>query len=603
MTSLRNTLALYAVCASMAFAQGDIESRIARVEKGLLPPVLVRGERGWDIAERMRFYKCPGVSIAVIRDNQIDWAKGYGVREAGGTEPITSQTVFQAASISKPVTAMAALKLVELGHISLDQDINEFLKTWKLSESRFTSKNKATLRRLLSHTAGITVHGFPGYAEGATLPTIVQILDGQPPANTETIRVDTVPGTISRYSGGGIVMVQCALIDREGKTFPEIMKERVIDPLGMTRSTYCQPLPESWRSDAASGHYPDMSVVPGKYHVYPEMAPAGLWTTPSDLARFAIEISQSLEGKSNRVLSQEMTRQMLTPVLDDAGLGVFIERRGSTEYVGHNGANEGFRSQMVFQRSGGNGAVVMINGSNFDIINEIIYSIAREYRWDDYLPQPHDTVHLSEREESAIVGKYLINADDAIEIRRGTDGLTLLGTETRPVKILPTSSRTFIRRDWGITYSLVHESHGVFDTLRIKSPDGLQSALRVDGSYRTPYELIAAGERKEGIAAYRRILRDGPDGAAVSEDRLNRLGYQRLNAKDIDGAIALFGLNVELYPASWNVYDSLGEAYAVRGDRESAIANYQKSVSLNPQNTSGINALRKLQMSRSGSNR
>ncbi|HUI63710.1 MAG TPA: serine hydrolase domain-containing protein, partial [Bacteroidota bacterium] len=227
MIMLRRAISLLAVLSVIARAQMDVESRIARVEKGLLPPVLIKGEGGWDIAERMRLYNTPGVSIAVIVNYQVDWAKGYGLKEAAEAGEVTPETIFQAGSISKSVTAMAALKLAELGELSLDQDVNGILKTWKLPESALSSQNKVTLTRLLSHSAGTTVHGFPGYEEGQPLPTIVQILDGLPPANTAPVRVDVVPGTIFRYSGGGTIIVQCALIDREQMSFPEIMKRRV----------------------------------------------------------------------------------------------------------------------------------------------------------------------------------------------------------------------------------------------------------------------------------------------------------------------------------------------------------------------------------------
>lgn len=575
-------------------AQPDAESRIVRVEKGLLPPVLVKGESGWDINERMRFYRTPGVSIAVIVNCQIDWAKGYGLKEAGGSEPVSRGTIFQAGSISKPVTAMATLKLAELRKFSLDQDINGILKSWKLPENQFTAENKVTLKRLLSHCAGTTVHGFPGYEEGQPLPTIRQVLDGLPPSNTAPVRVDVPPGTIFRYSGGGTTIVQLALIDQEQKSFPEIMKERVLDVLEMTHSTYNQPLPEKWRPFAASGHRSGGSVVKGKYHVYPEMAAAGLWTTPEDLSKFAIEIMLSLQGKSNRVLSQEMTREMLTPELNDVALGLFIERRGSAVYFGHSGADEGFLSKMIVQKSGGKGAVVMVNGSNFAIIDEIIRSIAREYRWDGYLSEPHDVALLSEREKERAVGKFLLDADDAFTIRRTPSGLVLEFTAEEPVEIIPTTAQTFIRKDKEVAYTFTHLRGEEFDSLSVVSGGQLRSARRVADSQRTPYELLEAGQLENAIAAYRNIHRDGPDSPAVAETRLNMLGYRRLGVKDYDGAITLFHLNVDLYPGSWNVYDSIGEAYAERGDKKSAIENYQKSITLNPLNANAVEALKKL---------
>jgi len=275
-------------------------------------------------------------------------------------------------------------------------------------------------------------------------------------------------------------------------------------------------------------------------------------------------------------------------------LGLFLNRKGSTVYFGHSGADEGFLSSMVVQKSGGKGAVVMVNGSRFDIIDEIIRSIAREYRWDDYLPEPHQIARLSAREREQAQGKYLLNADEARLIRASSVGLTLAPTAEEPVEILPTSARTFIRRDRETTYTLEHEHGGRFDSLRVAFGPDVRTAYRVDDAHKTPYELMEAGEREAAIRAYRNIRRDGPDSDAVSEDRINRLGYRRLAARDVEGAIDLFTLNVERYPGSWNVYDSLGEAYAAGGEKTRAIENYQKSISLNPQNTGGIEALKKL---------
>lgn len=280
--------------------------------------------------------------------------------------------------------------LVEEGKLSLDENINNRLTSWKLPENEFTAKKKVTLANLLSHTAGLTVHGFPGYAVGVPLPTLLQVLDGARPANTAPVRVNLEPGTKFRYSGGGTTIVQLALMDIERKPFPQIAKETVLDPLQMTHSTYRQPPPPETKKMAASGHKSDGSLVKGKFHIYPEMAAAGLWTTPSDLAKFAIEIQLSLAGRSNRVLSKDMTAKMLTPFIDDnVGLGFFIDRRGKAIYFQHGGADEGFRAQLIAHKHHGYGAVVMVNSDNGQILNEILRGIAREYRWENYLPEPH----------------------------------------------------------------------------------------------------------------------------------------------------------------------------------------------------------------------
>jgi CubicO group peptidase (beta-lactamase class C family) len=306
------------------YAQSDPQSKIQRVEQGLLPQVLVKGDPAWTIQERMQYYKIPGVSIAVINNFKIAWSNAYGLRDVETKEPVTVETLFQDGSISKPVAAMVALKKVETGKLSLDENINNKLTSWKLPDNEFTAKKKVTLANILSHTGGLTVHGFPGYAVGETVPTLPQILDGVSPANTAAVRVDMEPGVKFRYAGGGTTIMQLALMDIEKKPFPQIAKETVLDPLQMTNSTYNQPLPADWLKRAAAGYRPDGSEVEGKRHTYPEMAAAGLWTTPIELAKFAIEIQLSLQGKSNKVLSKAMTEKMLTPFIEDfVALGFF----------------------------------------------------------------------------------------------------------------------------------------------------------------------------------------------------------------------------------------------------------------------------------------
>jgi len=237
-----------------ALAQTSVDTQIKRVEQGLLPPVLIKGDPSWSIEERMKHWKVPGLSIAVVKDFKVEWARAYGVKDIETKEPVTTDTLFQAGSISKPVAAMVALKRVQDGKIALDENINNKLQTWKLPDNEFTTKKKVTLANLLSHTGGLTVHGFPGYAVDEKIPTLPQVLDGTEPANTAAVRVDLEPGTKFRYSGGGTTIAQLAIMDIEKKPYPQIAKETVLGPLNMTNSTYSQPLPDDWRKKAASGH-------------------------------------------------------------------------------------------------------------------------------------------------------------------------------------------------------------------------------------------------------------------------------------------------------------------------------------------------------------
>jgi CubicO group peptidase (beta-lactamase class C family) len=319
-----------------------------------------------------------GLSLAVIQNGRIE-ARAYGVISRGGA-PVTTATLFQAGSISKPVAAVGSLKLVEQGTLSLDEDVNAKLKSWKVPENEFTRTEKVTLRRILSHTAGLTIHGFPGYDVSERLPSVAQVLDGT--GNTPPVRVDVVPGTINRYSGGGYTVMQQLVCDVTGKSFPDYMNDAVLKPAGMTSSTFQQPLPPDRAAHTASGYYRDRSPVSGKWHAYPEMAAAGLWTTATDLARFASEIQQSLAGRSNTVLSQGMTRQLLTEQVGGSGLGLGLSDSGVSRTFAHNGRDEGFDALMLAFAEGGRGVVVMINANdNSGMMNRLVDFVSRKYDW------------------------------------------------------------------------------------------------------------------------------------------------------------------------------------------------------------------------------
>jgi CubicO group peptidase (beta-lactamase class C family)/predicted transcriptional regulator YdeE len=333
------------------------------------------------LPELMKTFNVPGLSIAVIENYKIVEVKAYGVIAPGSSTPVTTKTLFQAGSISKPVAATAALSLVEQGKLSLDENVNNKLTTWKVPENEFTQTEKVTLRRLMSHTAGLTVHGFPGYDVDAPVPSIVQVLNGEKPANTDPIRVDIVPGTKSRYSGGGVTIEQLMMMDVTGKQFPALMRSLVLDKIGMNDSSYEQPLPPARDAMTARGAYGDGKPVHGKWHIYPEMAAAGLWTTPTDLAKFAIEIALSKQGKANHILSQKMTQEMLTPVMDDVGLGLFMEKDTPGQF-GHNGADEGFQALLTMNADTGNGIALMADSDNgISVMNYVLRRIVKEYAW------------------------------------------------------------------------------------------------------------------------------------------------------------------------------------------------------------------------------
>lgn len=351
----------------------------------LCPPLIWADEVDKVITDRMRENNIAGLSLAIIQDGKIE-ARGYGFTDDRHQMSVTPATLFQAGSISKSVAAFGALRLVQEGQLSLDEDVNTKLRSWKVPENEFTQDKKVTLQGILSHSAGMTVHGFAGYARNEPIPTLVEVLNGTRPANSSPIRVNVIPGSLWRYSGGGYVVMQQMIMDVTNEPFPKFMSDTVLGPLGMTNSTYEQPLPPTMSSAAAAGYYANGSEVPGRWHVYPEMAPAGLWTTPSDLARFAIGVQQAYAGVSNPVLSRETVRQMLTapnPSLSQTdGLGVFVRGSGKTFRFWHDGRNAGFDALMIEFPNIRKGAVIMINANdNKGTLDDIVGAIAKEYDW------------------------------------------------------------------------------------------------------------------------------------------------------------------------------------------------------------------------------
>ena len=447
--------------AARADAPNDT-ARISHVLGGLRPPVEIQGKPAprWTLAERMTQHKVPGVSIAVIQGGRIAWARGFGVKEAGKSDSVTPATLFQAASISKPVTATAMLRLVEQGTLNLDTNVNQYLKSWKVPDNKFTTTEKVTLRRIVSHTAGLTVHGFPGYATTDPLPTVVQVLDGAKPANTAPVRVDTTPGAIERYSGGGTTIMQQLLVDVTGKPFPALMQELVLGPAGMTSSTYEQPIPAGRAPEAAHAHRQDGKPIPGGWHVYPEMAPAGLWTTPTDLLQWAIAITDARAGRSTTLLSQGMTQQMLTAQKNEVGLGPFVGGSGRNFHFGHGGANEGFHSELVMYPELGVGAAVMTNGDGGPIlIQEVLRALAAEYGWPDYGAEHLPALTLDAKAVAGLVGTYLL-AGVTVRVEQDSGRLMLRAQQLPEQELLPKSDTSFVMSSLGWQVRFTRDASG-----------------------------------------------------------------------------------------------------------------------------------------------
>ena len=421
-------LGLFSGAAWSVGEEGAIDPRIHSVEIGLLPMASTKEHMGETVGirERMRDFGTPGLSIAVIEGGRLAWARGYGVADSKSRRPVTTETLFQAASISKPLTALGALALVQSGKLNLDQDVNQYLKSWKVPDNQFTQTHKVTLRLLLSHTAGVADVDFPDIRRSDPLPTLVQILNGTPPAKNKPITIDAVPGAHHLYSRGGYDITQQLLMDVAAEPFEDFMQSTVLDPLGMMHSSFRQPLPPLLLRLAATPHLAGGARILSGLRTS-EMAMAGLWSTPSDLAQYLISIQRTFSGSNAGLIGRQLTKEMLAPQKGYHGLGPVITGQGNMARFGHDGFNKGFQSSIVGYEHLGQGAVVMANsGFSFMLIKEVLDSIARAYKWQNYdltnmqppdasLPQ-QEVIKVPQELIKASIGQYRLDDEDTFTI-------------------------------------------------------------------------------------------------------------------------------------------------------------------------------------------
>jgi CubicO group peptidase (beta-lactamase class C family) len=416
----------------------------------------------------MRAHHVASLSIAVVERGRIVWARAYGFVDVAGQTPATTQTAYQAGSISKPVAASAAMRLVERGRLTLDGDLNSQLKSWRIPDSPYTAAQPVTLRELLTHTGGVTVSSFLGYAAGAPTPDVIQVLEGKPPANTPAVVVDQTPGMTWRYSGGGFTIVQLLMMDVTGRSFPDLMRETVLAPLGMNRSTYEEPLPESWRAAASTGYLANGDPVPGRFRTYPEMAAAGLWTTPSDLAKWAIALERAYNGEPSPLMSRASARAMLTPGLGRWGLGIQVRSAGQDLWFLHDGDDLGFKATLVGWPSGERAIIVMASGDDsYAVVAPLAHAVARHYGWKGLVPDVVAAAPISAAQRQEVVGAY---GHGAFVISLDGETLTakFLG---RTAELLPQGSDRFLAIAGGTA----------IDVTLARSPDRTIKSLTAGG--------------------------------------------------------------------------------------------------------------------------
>ncbi|NID14499.1 serine hydrolase domain-containing protein [Luteibacter yeojuensis] len=413
------------------FVVAPVSSRDAEravVERSLVPAIKLAGvpAHAETLAEEMKRLAVPGVAITVIDKGDIAWSGTYGVTTKGG-EQITPSTRFQAGSISKSVAALAMLRLAAEGKVSLDRPVNDYLTSWKLPDGDKGKASEVTLRRLLSHTAGLSVSFFPGYAAGTPLPTPIDILDGKPPANTAPIRITSAPGSEWRYSGGGYFVAQQVAVDVTKEPFATWAKRSILDPANMTDSSFA-PAPHG---RYARGHRSADEPVPGGVYLYPESAAAGLWSTPTDLAHALLALADSIAGKPKALLPPSVAKVVLDPVVPGETVGFDTGGSGANQWIAKGGDTDGFASYMVLYPSRGQGVVVMTNSAaGATLARDLVRSVAQAYEWPDFGPRERRSVAFSPAQLTRLPGTYRYQGNHTFTVARDGDTLTIADPES-----------------------------------------------------------------------------------------------------------------------------------------------------------------------------
>jgi CubicO group peptidase (beta-lactamase class C family) len=557
----------------------DAAARLARVERGLGPVVRVKGEAGGaSIEDRLRAHHTPGVSIAIIHDYRVVSAKAYGVADATTRAPLTDTTMMSAASVSKMITALAALKEVEAGKIPLEADVNQTLRSWRVPENESTRKTQVTLKHLLSHTAGTNVPSVS--QEGEPPPTLLELLEGKPPALNRPVRVEAVPGAGFRYSGGGTTIVQQMLVDVERRPFPDVMNDLLLAPFGLTHSSFVTPT-----KSMATGHDFDASVVDGRFHIWTGAAAGGLWSTPADLARLVAEVQLGLHGKS-KLVSKEVATRLTTPILTVAGsisiaLGAFVEKHGTGTYWGHDGLGIGFMAMTRASTTDGEGAVVMANGqSAAPLLLEIFRSIAAEYAWEGWQPPPIELAHVDPAHLAALSGRYGADKSESTIVTVKGDHLEAKQPFRKPLELLAITADVFVSREEGIKFtfsngSLVREAPAWPPT-----PPAAPLMRLPDGAPLETLQLLESGRTDDALALAKKRLEAEPKDPTLDDGHLRDIGEDLLDELDPKGALPVLQLNLALHPQSPMASVEVAEALFRAGRRADAVPFYTKAKSL-----------------------
>jgi CubicO group peptidase (beta-lactamase class C family) len=530
----------------------------------------------------------PGLSIAVIKDYQIDWARGYGLADTAKNIPVTTETMFSAGSISKFLMAATALELVEQGKIALDSPINNYLTSWKIGENEFTKKTPVTLRMLLSHQGGTTQSSYFGFTpDKKPLPTVVEILNGDKVAESRKVIVNSEPNKEFRYSGGGSMIAQMALMDVSKQSFSNLTQQVLFDKLEMKNATFEQPLPARFANQSPWA-YSSASWFKGMPYVYPQQAAAGLYVTPTDLAKFFIDIQKSFIGKG-KVLSEPITRQMLSPQVnisdgnykEQMGIGPFLIQRTDNKdrdgiYFEFTGVNAGFLAYGIASVQGGNGVIVMLNsGDNPNGIGkEIRRAVAKVYNWKNFLPNEIQPISLSREHLEKLTGRYRMGTNEVLYLRRENNYLVENINEGDDIYCFPISKDTIVFTDFNVKAFFRFNEKG--EAISLQSVWQEKPMLKMRDNEFSPNEYLRQKKYSEAKAGFKAMN--------LSEYQITYIAYDLLNKKpaNLEAAKAILETAQEQHPNSSVVYSRWGDYYLKANDKRSAIKSYQKATELDP---------------------
>ncbi len=598
---LAASLVLSILTCQLLAQPAESAKRIKEVENNLIPFVPVKGFESWNIADRMRYYKVPGVSIAVIKDFKIDWAKGYGLADVSKRTPVTTNTMFSAGSISKLVMAAMVFKLVQDGKVELDAPVNNYLRSWKISENEFTRKTPITLRMLLSHTAGTSQTSYFGFTpDKEKYPTIVDILSGSVSSESRPVVVNSEPKKEFRYSGGGSMIAQLALMDASNQTFADLAKRTVFETLEMKNSTFEQPLPAEF-SSRASWAYSDAPWFKGMPYVYPQQAAAGLYSTPTDLAKFFIDIQRSYRG-DGRLLKKTLTQEMMTPQAavsdgsykEQIAVGPFLIQRTDNNddpkgvYFEFTGVNAGFLAYGMANLTDGSGVVIMLNSG--DDVNglgkEIRRSVAKTYGWYKFLPDEIEPLRLRNNELDEFAGRYRKGPDEVVYLRREKNYLVENINGGSDIYCFPVAKDTIVFTDYNVKGSFGRGEAGKVISLKTQWQDSPMPRMKDDEF--APNEYLKARKYREAKEAYR--------GLGLNEYQITYLAYNLLNGRpaDAEAVRTILELALEQHPNSAIVHSRWGDFYLSLKDKTNAAKSYRRSLELDPNDRQTKEALESL---------